>query len=121
MTLSLHELATLSGIPGKMAVDGKQVAEMWLAGDVEGIVQYNACDALTTYLVWLRIAHFGGFFTAEAYGEEQERVRTLITEKAQQSPRYEHLLVYRKEWDRLASIRTGVMSRTVEDGLWQEP
>jgi len=121
MTLSLHELATLSGIPGKMAVDGKQVAEMWLAGDVEGIVQYNARDALTTYLVWLRIAHFGGFFTAEAYGEEQERVRTLITEKAQQSPRYEHLLTYREEWDRLTSIRTGVMSRTVEDDLWQEP
>jgi hypothetical protein len=80
---------------------------MWLAGDVEGIVQYNARDALTTYLVWLRIAHFGGFFTAEAYGEEQERVRTLITEKTQQSPRYEHLLAYREEWDRLTSIRTG--------------
>lgn len=82
-TLSLHELATLSGIPGKMDVDGQHVAEMWLAGDVKGIVQYNVCDALTTYLVWLRIAHFGGFFTAQAYRDEQERVRVLIAEKAQ--------------------------------------
>jgi len=104
-TLSLHELATLSGIPGKMDVDGQHVAEMWLAGDVRGIVQYNVCDALTTYLVWLRIAHFGGFFTAEAYRDEQERVRVLIAEKAQ-SPRYEHLLAYREAWDRLTSIRT---------------
>jgi len=105
-TLSLHELATLCGIPGKMGVDGTHVAEMWLAGDVKGIVQYNVCDALTTYLVWLRIAHFGGFFTAAAYGDEQERVRALIAEKVQ-SPRYEHLLAYREEWDRLTSIRIG--------------
>src|SRR6266702_3854763 len=94
-TLSLHELATLSGIPGKMAVDGKQVAEMWLAGNVKGIVQYNVCDALTTYLVWLRIAHFGGFFTAEAYRQEQDRVRLLIAEKMQ-SPRHAYLLAYRQ-------------------------
>jgi glucose-1-phosphatase len=67
-------------------------------------VQYNVRDALTTYLVWLRIAHFGGFFMDEAYREEQARVRVLIAEKAQ-SPRYEHLLAYQEEWDRLTSIR----------------
>jgi 3'-5' exonuclease len=80
---SLHELATLSGIPGKMDMDGKRVAQMWLEGEIRRIVQYNECDALTTYLVWLRMAYFGGFFTAQAYHEEQERVRVLITEKAQ--------------------------------------
>jgi len=105
-TLSLHELATLSGIPGKRDVDGQHVAGMWLAGDVKGIVQYNVCDALTTYLVWLRIAHFGGFFTAQAYHDEQERVRVLIAEKAQ-SPWYEYLLAYRQEWDRLMPSRIG--------------
>ena len=97
---SLHELATLSGIPGKMDMDGKRVAQMWLEGDVRRIVQYNECDAFPTYLVWLRMAYFGGFFTEEAYHEEQERVRVLITEKVQ-SPHYGHLIAYREEWDRL--------------------
>ncbi|MGH9879642.1 MAG: hypothetical protein ACRD5H_18590 [Nitrososphaerales archaeon] len=64
------------------------------------IVQYNECDALTTYLVWLRMAYFGGFFTEEAYHEEQEHVRVLISEKAQ-SPQSEHLIAYQEEWDRL--------------------
>jgi predicted PolB exonuclease-like 3'-5' exonuclease len=100
---SLHELATLSGIPGKMDIDGRRVAEMWLAGDLRKIVQYNECDALTTYLVWLRTAYFGGFFTAEAYHEEQEHVRALITQQAQH-PQYGHLTAYREEWDRLRSI-----------------
>lgn len=103
-TPSLHELARLSGIPGKMNMDGKQIAEMWLEGDIQGIVRYNEYDALTTYLVWLRIAHFGGFFSQEAYGEEQERVRALIADKSQ-SPRYDHLIAYQQEWDRLRATQ----------------
>ena len=35
-------------------------------------------DALTTYLVWLRVAHFGGHFTGEEYEVEQQLVRELI-------------------------------------------
>ncbi len=37
-----------------------------------------AFDALTTYLVWLRVAHFGGHFTGEEYEVEQQLVRELI-------------------------------------------
>lgn len=103
-TPSLHELAKLSGIPGKMDMDGKQIAEMWLEGDIQGIIRYNEYDALTTYLVWLRIAHFGGFFSQEAYGEEQESVRALIADKSQ-SPRYDHLIAYQQEWDRLGATQ----------------
>ncbi len=97
---SLHELATLSGIPGKLDIDGKHVAEMWLEGELERIVQYNEYDALTTYLVWLRMAHFGGFFTTAAYQEEEARLQALLTEKASQ-PHHAHLRAYLAEWQRL--------------------
>jgi predicted PolB exonuclease-like 3'-5' exonuclease len=105
-TLSLHELATLSGIPGKLDIDGQRVAAIWLDGNLKRIVEYNECDALTTYLVWLRMAYFGGFFTEQTYHEEQERVRALIAEKVQ-SPRYEHLSAYQEEWDRLRAQSPG--------------
>ncbi|MGE3541968.1 MAG: 3'-5' exonuclease [Candidatus Tectimicrobiota bacterium] len=97
---SLHQLALLSGIPGKMGLNGDDVAELWRDGELQRILQYNECDALTTYLLWLRMAHFAGFFTTEAYGEEQERVRALLTEKAQ-SPRSTHLITYYETWERL--------------------
>jgi predicted PolB exonuclease-like 3'-5' exonuclease len=100
MAPSLHQLALLSGIPGKMDMDGRHIAELWRDGDLTRIIQYNECDALTTYLLWLRLAHFAGFFTTEAYGEEQERVRNLIAEKAR-SPQYAHLLTYQERWDLL--------------------
>jgi len=102
-TPSLHELATLSGIPGKLGVAGDDVAQMWLDGKLNEIVAYNETDALTTYLVWLRVAHFAGFLTDEQYEQEQDLVRGLIAEKLQESG-YDHLKAYQKEWDRLRSL-----------------
>ncbi len=40
---------------GKMNVDGEGVAFLWLDGKLNEIVAYNEFDALTTYLVWLRV------------------------------------------------------------------
>ena len=105
-TPSLHEMAVQSGIPGKLDVDGDAVAGLWLDGQLRKIVEYNECDALTTYLMWLRLAYFAGKFTGEQYGEEQALVRTLIeTERSQ--PGREHLGKYLAEWDRLEALIQG--------------
>lgn len=95
---SLNEAATLSGIPGKMEVSGDAVPTMWLDGQLDEIVAYNEFDALTTYLLWLRCAHFGGFFTSAEYDKEQNRVRELIETEMGDKP---HLKKYLVEWDRL--------------------
>lgn len=100
MSPSLHELAVLSGIPGKMDVDGNQVAELWLQGELPRIVAYNEFDALTTYLVWLRLAHMAGHFTDAGYDTEQQRLRALI-EQEMVKPGREHLQDYMAEWQRL--------------------
>ena len=102
-TPSLNEIATLSGIPGKMDVDGQQVASLWLEGNLDKIVAYNEFDALTTYLVWLRVAHFGGHFTDEQYEKEQQIVRDLINTEATDNGK-EHLMDFLGEWDRLSAM-----------------
>lgn len=102
-TPSLHEMAVQSGIPGKLDIDGDAVASLWLEGNLRKIVQYNECDALTTYLVWLRLAHFAGHFTSEQYEDEQQHVRTLI-ETERTTPGREHLGTYLEAWDRLRAL-----------------
>ena len=99
---SLDELAKQSGFPGKLDIDGGQVADLWVRDELERIVQYNECDALTTYLLWLRVAHFAGHFSGAAYAEEVERVRALVRSEAE-GPR-PHLAAYLTEWDRVAEI-----------------
>lgn len=99
-TPSLHELAVQMGIPGKMEVAGDNVADLWLAGEWDRIVQYNETDALTTYLVWLRLAYFGGHLSDTRYEAEQLKVRELIQAEAEK-PERAHLLGFLTEWDRL--------------------
>jgi len=98
--VSLNEIATLSGIPGKFGAEGEQVAGLWLDGKIAEIVQYNCYDALTTYLVWLRLAHFAGQFDAPQYEEEQQRVRDLLMDLAEK-PETAFLEAYFDEWERL--------------------
>ena len=97
---TLDTLATLSGIPGKMGFDGSMTAESWLEGDLARIVRYNQHDALTTYLVWLRVAHFGGHFSDAEYREEEDRLRELLAQRCQ-GPENQHLQDYLNEWNRL--------------------
>jgi len=101
---SLNEIATLSGIPGKLDVNGEEVAFLWLDGKLDEIVAYNEFDALTTYLVWLRVAHFGGHFTSAEYEVEQQLVRELILSEIENGK--VHLKKYLDEWDRLKEIVT---------------
>lgn len=99
-SVSLHEAATLSGIPGKIDAAGEQVAQLWLTGRWTEIVQYNCFDALTTYLLWLRMAHVGGFFNDQQYLEEQRLVQDLIEEEGTK-PGGEYLEQYSDAWHRL--------------------
>lgn len=97
---SLHQAAVLSGIPGKMSNTGDDVALLWLAGRYDDIIKYNEFDALTTYLLWLRIAYFGGQFGSLAeYQVEQNAVEDLIRRLVFKQPeRYAHLQMFLDKW-----------------------
>jgi 3'-5' exonuclease len=97
---SLHELATLSGIPGKLGVGGEDVPLLWLEGRLPEITAYNECDALTTYLLWLRACYVAGHLDLARYMDEQLRVLHLLRDDPQYAPRA-HLARFLDEWKRL--------------------
>ena len=99
---TLHQAATLSGIPGKLEVSGASVSQMWLDGKLAEIVEYNECDAFTTHLLWARVAHFSGLLSTEQYQAEQKLVRELLEYEISQNRT--HLQRFVKEWDRLLSL-----------------
>ena len=103
---SLHEMASACGIPGKFSNAGEDVQDLWQRGELGAILAYNEFDALTTYLLWLRVAHFGGFFDTEQYQEEQVRLRGLLERESARSERA-HLSDYLREWDRIRRKEDG--------------
>lgn len=98
----LDEIATISGIPGKIDVNGGTVWQLWLEGRLKEIVDYNEFDALTTYLLWARMAHFAGLLDDEAYALEQRAVRALI--ESEIAAGKAHLVRYLTRWDELTEI-----------------
>lgn len=82
MTPRLDEMAKMCGFPGKIDVKGDQVTDLWLAGDLTKIVEYNQIDVLNTYLVWLRVVYFAGKLTEEEYVLEQELFRDFLEAEA---------------------------------------
>ena len=108
---SLHQAATLSGIPGKIDVSGASVAEMWAEGKLNEIVAYNEFDAFTTHLLWARVAHFSGLLSSEQYDKEQEQVRALLQGEIQGGR--VHLQKFLDEWDRLLAITGQIKSSSI--------
>jgi len=102
-TPSLHELATACRIPGKLDTSGRDVVDLWTEGDARRIVQYNECDALTTYLVWLRAALLGGHVTVEEHDAEAVQLETYLETRAA-DPTHRHLREYLGEWRRLRAM-----------------
>lgn len=93
---SLHELASAAGIPGKMDTAGEQVGDLWRAGDIRRIVEYNECDVLTTYLIWLRGAHLIGLLTTNEMQAEERQLESLLRGRAAKGAR--HLERYLEKW-----------------------
>lgn len=97
---SLRDLALLAGIPAKLSgngpCSGQNVADHWLAGDRGEIRRYNECDALTTYLLWLRTAHFAGLFTGVEYAVEEGRVEALLERHVEEGAI--HLAAFLERW-----------------------
>ncbi len=96
---SLHELATAARIPGKMALTGDHVCELWRAGRIDQIVAYNEFDAVSTYLLWLRAAHLAGLLDTGRFTAEEQLVRELLEQLVAAGRR--HLQLYLDCWERL--------------------
>jgi len=94
---SLHEIANLCGVPGKLDTTGDDVAGLFYGGRLRQVVEYNAFDALSTYLVWLRTELFAGRLAPAAHEREEERLRELLVAEAAK-PHGAYLSRYLEAW-----------------------
>lgn len=94
-TPKLAEIALACGIPAKIGADGAGVADMWLAGKRREIVDYNECDVLSTYLVWLHTVRTCGLLDNLQVMEEHAKLLELLNAGADTKP---HLKIFRDRW-----------------------
>jgi 3'-5' exonuclease len=78
--VSLNNIATLLGFPGKIGMHGSHVWEAFERGELSKIREYCEADVLNTYLVYLRFELLRGNLNAVEHTSELGRLRKLLEE-----------------------------------------
>lgn len=102
---SLDEISLSCGIPGKLGMCGADVADAVMAGRLRDVAQYNEMDALTQYLLWLRLAKMSGWVSQEGYDDERRKLWYLLVNLIDEGR--EHLRLFLDEWHRLSPLPGG--------------
>jgi 3'-5' exonuclease len=74
----LHEMAVLLGLPGKLGMDGSQVAAAYHAGRLAEIRAYCETDVLNTWLIYLRFLLLRGQLDPAGHQAEVDKVRAFL-------------------------------------------
>jgi 3'-5' exonuclease len=79
----LHEVARLSGFPGKLGMDGGGVWDSYRGGAMASIRDYCEADCANTYLLFLRLQLMRCAYTEERYAAECTLLRSLLEKRAE--------------------------------------
>jgi predicted PolB exonuclease-like 3'-5' exonuclease len=93
--LKLEETAVAAGFPGKLGIDGSQVAEMFAAGRLNEIRSYCETDVLNLYGLYLRWAYIVGKTDAEGYEYAITGLMKLLNAERENRP---HLGEFLDNW-----------------------
>jgi 3'-5' exonuclease len=82
----LDVFAKLVGFPGKVGVDGSQVAPMVHAGKLDEVNAYCLCDVAQTAAIFLRTELLRGAVSREEYGEHAKGLLAFLDADARVAP-----------------------------------
>jgi predicted PolB exonuclease-like 3'-5' exonuclease len=77
---SLDDVANLLGFPGKVGMNGADVWDAYLRGELARIRGYCETDVLNTYLIYLRFELVRGHLDSAGLAQELARVRQLLAD-----------------------------------------
>jgi len=82
----LDVYAKLIGFPGKVGVDGSQVAPLVHAGKLDEVAAYCLCDVAQTAAIFLRVEFLRGSFDRARYQELARILLAFIDEHPKLAP-----------------------------------
>lgn len=88
--LSQNEAAVMLNVPGKLGVDGGDVAELWSQGNVADIAAYCTCDVATLTLCFARLGIHTGWCSQEEAARIEDGVKAVLEQ--QSHPLYREFL-----------------------------
>ena len=94
----LNELCALLALPGKLGMDGADVAPEWDKGNIAGIRSYCETDVLNTYLVYLHLMQHRGTLSQRNFEAAIEQIHLYLETEGALRP---HLQEFAAAWNAL--------------------
>lgn len=88
----LDDLAKLCGFAGKLGMDGSQVWQNYINGNLEAIRHYCETDATNTYLIFQRFRLMNGTLTLNNYQQEIEKLQQYLQTIGKNKPHWQEFL-----------------------------
>ncbi len=85
-------MAKLCGFPGKLGMDGSQVYQAYLGGQLEEIRRYCETDVMNTYLLYCRFQKMRGGLTEAEYEQEIAQVKGTLAGLSDAEPHWREYL-----------------------------
>jgi predicted PolB exonuclease-like 3'-5' exonuclease len=98
----MNEVCAITGIPGKIGVDGSKVTDLYDKGDIKAIRDYCETDVLNTYLLYLVYQQHIGTITRENFlNANKDLVNYLDENKSKEKLHFDEFL---QEWKKVDEI-----------------
>lgn len=96
--VKMCEVCTAFNLPGKLGIDGSNVAKMYDDNQLLEVKNYCETDVLNTYLIYLRLSLHQGKISKEGYQQNIEELINYIKENPQQNKSFPLFLT---EWEKV--------------------
>ncbi|PSR32173.1 MAG: 3'-5' exonuclease [Sulfobacillus benefaciens] len=96
--MSLHEMACMMKMPGKLEVSGKDVADLYQGNQIQEIRDYCELDVLTTTLIFASYAYHRQWFNEDQKHAFDHSVNTFLTNHHET-----HWKMFARRWLELSS------------------
>ncbi len=90
--MGLDETARLLGLPGKVGAHGSLVDDLVKAGRLAEVNAYCECDALNTFLLYLRWSHLSGRCSREGHDNSARSLVDYLTYELRRAPHFGEFL-----------------------------
>lgn len=88
----MNELCAALDLPGKVGVDGSDVARLYDENKIQDIRDYCETDVVNTFLLYLRYALHSGITDVDGYNHSCILLQSHLEEQAEHRPAYQDFL-----------------------------
>ena len=113
---SLELASRAIGIPGKLGMNGAEVADYYAQGKIEEITNYCETDVMATSALMLRVMHLTGELSSEGFAKSAKSFLDFLQNEALEKPHFQTFLE-QIDLEKFTGVVTSLEDAAISDNV----